>query len=89
MKHNIKLIALIAIIAVLLIVAIQSSNYYTRRDCRVMWNRNGIVCVQDIFGDLWEFEGTGFKSDEYIDIVMHNNNTHNTQTDDKVVDVRK
>jgi hypothetical protein len=89
MKHNIKLIALTAIIAVLLIVGIKSSNYYTRRDCRVMWNRNGIVCVQDIFGNLWEFEGTGFKPDEYIDIVMHNNNTHNTQTDDKVIDVRK
>lgn len=89
MKHNIKLIALTAIITVLLIVGIKSGNYYTRRDCRVMWNRNGIVCVQDIFGSLWEFEGTGFKSDEYIDIVMHNNNTHNTQTDDKVIDVRK
>lgn len=89
MKHNIKLIALTAIITVLLIVGIKSGNYYTRRDCRVMWNRNGIVCVQDIFGNLWEFEGTGFKSDEYIDIVMHNNNTHNTQTDDKVIDVRK
>lgn len=89
MKHNIKLIALTAIITILLIVAIHSGNYYTRRDCRVMWNRNGVVCVQDIFGNLWEFEGTGFKSDEYIDIVMHNNNTHNIQTDDKVVDVRK
>lgn len=86
---KIKLVALTAILVILVAAGIQSNSYYTRRDCRVMWNRNGIVCVQDIFGNLWEFEGTGFKSDEYINLVMHNNNTLNTITDDMVVSVRK
>ncbi len=89
MKHKLTIITLTLTLITLLIVAIHTESHYVRRDCRVMWNKNGVVCAQDIFGNLWEFEGTGFKSDEYIDLVMHDNNTPNTNTDDKVIDVRK
>ncbi len=61
---------------------------YTRPDCEVIAVSRGVVTVEDKGGNVWEFEGSGYCVGDKVDLKMHTNFTHNTFTDDYIVNVK-
>ena len=46
------------------------------------------VAVVDEFGDEWSFIGDGYKVNDNVTLVIHNNTTMNTIADDKIIDIK-
>lgn len=59
---------------------------YTRPDCEVVAIKQGVITVQDKGGNVWQFEGWGYRIGDKVDLKMHTNFTHNTFADDYIVD---
>lgn len=47
------------------------------------------ILVEDYTGNVWEFEGTGFKINDKVKITFSANHTDNTRKDDKIIKVKK
>ena len=46
------------------------------------------IVVIDEFGDEWSFIGNGYKVNDNVTLVIHNNTTMNTIADDKIIDIK-
>ena len=60
---------------------------YTLKDCEVVRVYQDKTVVEDQAGNLWEFVSNDYTPGVHIDLKMHTNFTHETFTDDIVVDV--
>lgn len=62
---------------------------YTRKDCVVVSNHDGVVTVEDKCGYLWEYdvEGVAPAIGTVVDLRMNTNHTDGTVYDDYIVDV--
>lgn len=60
---------------------------YTLKDCEVIKVYQDKTVVEDQSGNLWEFVSNNYTPGVYVDLKMHTNFTHETFTDDIVVDV--
>ena len=57
---------------------------YTRQ-ATIIENKNGIITVEDISGNMWQYEGSGAVG-EQVNLIMHDNNTSKV-TDDIIKEV--
>lgn len=62
-------------------------THYTR-EATVVDVMSDEVVVIDEFGDEWSFIGNGYKVNDNVTLVIHNNTTMNTIADDKIIDIR-
>ena len=62
-------------------------THYTREATVVDVMSDEIVVV-DEFGDEWSFIGDGYKVNDNVTLVIHNNTTMNTIADDKIIDIK-
>lgn len=62
-------------------------THYTR-EATVVDVMSDEVVVIDEFGDEWSFIGNGYKVNDNVTLVIHNNTTMNTIADDKIIDIK-
>ena len=62
-------------------------THYTR-EATVVDVVSDEVVVIDEFGDEWSFIGDGYKVNDNITLVIHNNTTMDTIIDDKIIDIK-
>ena len=62
-------------------------THYTR-EATVVDVMSDEVVVIDKFGDEWSFIGNGYKVNDNVTLVIHNNTTMNTIADDKIIDIK-
>ena len=62
-------------------------THYTR-EATVVDVMSDEVVVIDEFGDEWSFIGNGYKVNDNVTLVIHNNTTMNTIVDDKIIDIK-
>lgn len=62
-------------------------THYTREATVVDVMSDEIVVI-DEFGDEWSFIGNGYKVNDNVTLVIHNNTTMNTIADDKIIDIK-
>ena len=70
-----------------LLIGSYIDTHYTREATVVDVMSDEIVVV-DEFGDEWSFIGDGYKVNDNVTLVIHNNTTMNTIVDDKIVGIR-
>lgn len=86
-KEFISGMSIVGLIMGALLIGGYIDTHYTREATVVDVVSDEIVVV-DEFGDEWSFIGDGYKVNDNVTLVIHNNTTMNTIADDKIIDIR-
>ena len=86
-KEFISGMSIVGIIIGALIIGGYIDTHYTR-EATVIDVVSDEVVVIDEFGDEWSFIGDGYKVNDNVTLVIHNNTTMNTIVDDKIIDIK-
>ena len=87
MKEAIRGILLVIVLGAIIAWAGYEEHNYTLKDCEVVRVYQDKTVVEDQSGHLWEFISNDYTPGVHVDLKMHTNFTHETFTDDIVVDV--
>ena len=86
-KEFISGMSIVGIIIGALLIGGYIDTHYTR-EATVVDVVSDEVVVIDEFGDEWSFIGDGYKVNDNVTLVIHNNTTMNTIADDKIIDIK-
>ena len=86
-KEFISGMSIVGLIIGALLIGGYIDTHYTREATVVDVMSDEIVVV-DEFGDEWSFIGNGYKVNDNVTLVIHNNTTMNTIADDKIIDIK-
>ena len=86
-KEFISGMSIVGIIIGALLIGGYIDTHYTR-EATVVDVMSDEVVVVDEFGDEWSFIGDGYKVNDNVTLVIHNNTTMNTIVDDKIIDIK-
>ena len=86
-KEFISGMSIVGLIMGALLIGGYIDTHYTREATVVDVVSDEIVVV-DEFGDEWSFIGDGYKVNDNVTLVIHNNTTMNTIADDKIIDIK-
>lgn len=86
-KEFISGMSIVGIIIGALLIGGYIDTHYTR-EATVVDVVSDEVVVIDEFGDEWSFIGDGYKVNDNVTLVIHNNTTMNTIVDDKIIDIK-
>ena len=86
-KEFISGMSIVGIIIGALLIGGYIDTHYTR-EATVIDVVSDEVVVVDEFGDEWSFIGDGYKVNDNVTLVIHNNTTMNTIVDDKIIDIK-
>ena len=86
-KEFISGMSIVGIIIGALLIGGYIDTHYTR-EATVVDVVSDEVVVVDEFGDEWSFIGDGYKVNDNVTLVIHNNTTMNTIADDKIIDIK-
>ena len=86
-KEFISGMSIVGIIIGALLIGGYIDTHYTR-EANVVDVVSDEVVVIDEFGDEWSFIGDGYKVNDNVTLVIHNNTTMNTIVDDKIIDIK-
>ena len=91
LESKITTITIVMMFAVLFIFGIYTiRNYeinYTRTGMIIEIDNDTKVTVEDITGNVWTFEGSGYEVGQTVRMAMTTNNTDNIINDDTINDV--
>ena len=78
---------ILIVIGVILLIGLLGNleKTYTRQAI-VILNKNGVVTVEDISGNIWQYKGSNAVG-EQVNLIMHDNNTSKI-TDDIIKEVK-
>ena len=83
---KIKGLIIIMMFAGMLLLGCQWSNTYERK-AEVIKIKNEIITVKSKDGNIWEFEGDGFRVGQTVTLTMDNQGTDKIE-DDRIIDVK-
>lgn len=86
-KEFISGMSIVGLIMGALLIGGYIDTHYTREATVVDVVSDEIVVI-DEFGDEWSFIGNGYKVNDNVTLVIHNNTTMNTIADDKIIDIK-
>ena len=86
-KEFISGMSIVGLIMGALLIGGYIDTHYTR-EATVVDVVSDEVVVVDEFGDEWSFIGDGYKVNDNVTLVIHNNTTMNTIVDDKIIDIK-
>ena len=86
-KEFISGMSIVGLIMGALLIGGYIDTHYTR-EATVVDVVSDEVVVIDEFGDEWSFIGNGYKVNDNVTLVIHNNTTMNTIADDKIIDIK-
>ena len=86
-KEFISGMSIVGLIIGALLIGGYIDTHYTR-EATVVDVVSDEVVVVDEFGDEWSFIGNGYKVNDNVTLVIHNNTTMNTIADDKIIDIK-
>ena len=86
-KGFISGMSIVGLILGALLIGGYIDTHYTR-EATVVDVVSDEVVVIDEFGDEWSFIGDGYKVNDNVTLVIHNNTTMNTIADDKIIDIK-
>ena len=86
-KEFISGMSIVGLIMGALFIGGYIDTHYTR-EATVVDVVSDEVVVVDEFGDEWSFIGDGYKVNDNVTLVIHNNTTMNTIADDKIIDIK-
>ena len=86
-KEFISGMSIVGLIMGALLIGGYIDTHYTR-EATVVDVVSDEVVVVDEFGDEWSFIGDGYKVNDNVTLVIHNNTTMNTIADDKIIDIK-
>ena len=86
-KEFISGMSIVGLIMGALLIGGYIDTHYTR-EATVVDVVSDEVVVIDEFGDEWSFIGSGYKVNDNVTLVIHNNTTMNTIADDRIIDIK-
>ena len=86
-KEFISGMSIVGLIMGALLIGGYIDTHYTR-EATVVDVVSDEVVVVDEYGDEWSFIGDGYKVNDNVTLVIHNNTTMNTIADDKIIDIK-
>lgn len=86
-KSLIAVLSVMAIFCIGLPIISYYETHYTMQATVVSIETNGTVLVEDTTGNLWAFEGEGFKINDKVNVNFYTAESAFTREDDEVLNV--